>query len=182
MEIDIRDGAFQIECTRCGSCIDACDTILGRLKRPGLLTFDLAGFSLRGFDLKRVLVSAATLAFALVFTYAVLTREMVTVHLSPVYSDTISELAESRFLLRVANRGRQPVVLGIRPEGLPASARIEGLDDTRIPAGREKRLELVVRFPIADAKSSVTPFVWIVKTPEGEKRFASSVFARGRAS
>jgi polyferredoxin len=182
MEIDIRDGAFQIECTRCGSCIDACDTILDRLKRPGLLTFDLAGFSLRGFDLKRVLVTAATLGFALVFTYAVLTRDMVAVHLSPIYSDTVSEMAESRFLLRAANRGREPVVLGIRSEGLPASARIEGLEDTRIPAGQEKRLELVVRFPLSEAKSSVTPFVWVVKTPEGEKRFASSVFARGRAS
>ena len=26
--IDVRDGAFQIECTRCGSCIDACDAVL----------------------------------------------------------------------------------------------------------------------------------------------------------
>lgn len=184
MEIDIRDGAFQIECTRCGSCIDACDTILGKLKRPGLLTFELAGFSLRGFDLKRILVTAATVAFAVVFAVAVATREMVAVHLSPVYTETVSRsaTAESRFLVRAANRGRQPVVLGIRSEGLPASAKIEGGGDTTLEPGREKRFDLVVRVPVADTKSSVTPFVWIVQTPAGEKKFTAAVFARGRAS
>lgn len=185
MEIDIRDGAFQIECTRCGSCIDACDAVLGRLKRPGLLSFDLAGFSLRGFDLKRILVSVATVAFAVVLGIAVATRDMIAVHLSPIYSDAApirKDLAETRFLLRVANRGEKPVILGVRPEGLPASARIEGLDDTTVPAGTERRLDLTVRVPVADTKSSVTPFVWIVETPEGAKRFAASIFSRGRAS
>ncbi len=47
MGIDIRDGSFQIECTRCGSCIDSCDAVLGRLKpaRPGVLRFDFLGFA-----------------------------------------------------------------------------------------------------------------------------------------
>lgn len=185
MEIDIRDGAFQIECTRCGSCIDACDTILGRLKRPGLLSFEMPGFSWRALDLKRVLVTAATVAFAVVFGIAVATREMVAIKLSPVYSDTASaerDVAESRFLLRVANRGKDPVVLGVRPEGLPGSARIEGLDDTTIPAGQERRLEVTVRVPVADTESSVTPFTWVIETPEGAQRFAASIFSRGRAS
>lgn len=185
MEIDIRDGAFQIECTRCGSCIDACDAVLGRLKRPGLLSFELAGFSLRGFDAKRILVTAATLAFAVVLGIAVATRDMVAVHLSPVYSDAApvrKDMAETRFLLRVANRGEAPIVLGVHPEGLPASARIVGLEDTTVAPGRERRLDVTVSVPVADTESSVTPFVWIVETPEGAKRFAASIFSRGRAS
>lgn len=182
MEIDIRNGAFQIECTRCGSCIDACDEILGRLKRPGLLAFQLPGFSLRNLDIKRVLVTAATLAFAVVLVIMVANREIVAVHLSPVYLEAAPGMAETRFLLRVANRGREPVVLGIHPEGLPASARIDGLEDTSVPAGQERRLELTVHVPAADTKSSVTPFVWIVETPEGAKRFAASLFSPGRAS
>ncbi len=40
MEIDIRNGPYQIECTRCGNCIDACNLVLGKKKRPGLLAFD----------------------------------------------------------------------------------------------------------------------------------------------
>ena len=67
MDIDIRKGSFQIECTRCGSCIDSCDAVLSRLKpaRPGLLRFDFAAFSWRVWDLKRALVALATAGFAL---------------------------------------------------------------------------------------------------------------------
>ncbi len=183
MKIDIRDGSFQIECTRCGSCIDACDTVLGKLHRPGLLAFEWPKASaLRGFDAKRILVTVATVGFAVALVLAVATREMVAVKLSPVYSDTAStknEVSESRFLLRVANRGREPVVLGVHSEGLPPSARIEGLENTTIPAGRERRLDVTVRVPVADTHSSVTPFVWIIETPEGTQRFASSIFSRG---
>ncbi|HKV12557.1 MAG TPA: 4Fe-4S dicluster domain-containing protein [Thermoanaerobaculia bacterium] len=184
MGIDIRDGAFQIECTRCGSCIDACETVLGRLKRPSLLSFEMAGFSLRNFDLKRILVSVATLAFAVVLGVAVATRDMVSVKLSPAYADTSGSLdvVESHFLLRVANRGSEPVVLGVRSEGLPATAEISGLEDTTIPPGQERRLDVTVRVPAADTESSVTPFTWIVETPEGAERFAASIFSRGKAS
>jgi polyferredoxin len=188
MGIDIRDGAFQIECTRCGSCIDACDAILGRLKkpRPGLLSFEMAGLSLRGMDLKRVLVTAATVAFAVVLGVTVATRQSVAVHLAPIYSDaptaSKNNIAETRFLLRVANRGKVPIHLGAHPEGLPASARVAGLGDATVPPGRERRFDLTVSLPVADTRSSVTPFVWVVETPEGAKRFAASIFSPRRAS
>lgn len=184
MDIDIRNGPFQIECTRCGSCIDACDTVLGKLNRPGLLSFEWPKASaLKAFDAKRILVTVATVGFVVALGLAVATRHMVAVKLSPVYAESgasNSAIAESSFLLRVANRGRKPVVLGIRPEGLPASARIYGLADTTVPAGRERRFNITVHVPIADTQSSVTPFVWIVETPEGAQRFAASIFARRR--
>jgi polyferredoxin len=187
MGIDIRDGAFQIECTRCGSCIDACDAILGRLKkpRPGLLSFAMAGLSLRNLDLKRVLVTAATVAFAVVLGITVATRQSVAIHLAPIYSDapTLSkDFAQTRFLLRVANRGKATIQLGVRPEGLPASARVAGLGDATVPPGQERRFDLTVSLPTADTRSSVTPFTWVVETPEGAQRFAASIFSPRRAS
>ena len=39
MGIDIRKSPFQIECVHCGECIDACDEILARLKKPGLIHY-----------------------------------------------------------------------------------------------------------------------------------------------
>jgi cytochrome c oxidase accessory protein FixG len=40
MGIDIRDG-FQMECIQCALCIDACDEIMDKIKRPrGLITYD----------------------------------------------------------------------------------------------------------------------------------------------
>ncbi len=39
MGIDIRQSPFQIECVHCGECIDACDEILARLGKPGLIHY-----------------------------------------------------------------------------------------------------------------------------------------------
>ena len=39
MEIDIRDGAHQIECVHCADCIDACEDVLGRLDKDGLIHY-----------------------------------------------------------------------------------------------------------------------------------------------
>ena len=39
MGIDIRKSPFQIECVHCGECIDACDEIMARLKKPGLIHY-----------------------------------------------------------------------------------------------------------------------------------------------
>ena len=186
MAIDIRDGAFQIECTRCGSCIDACDVILGRLKPPrrSVLGFRLPGFSLASLDAKRVLVTLATVGFGAVLAAGVLTRERLALQLSPVYTESggrdAADTAEARFLLRAANRGTEPVALAARPEGLPATARVEGLADPTIPAGQERRFDLVVRVPLADTRGSVTPFIWVVEGAGEAKRFDAALLARGR--
>ena len=39
MGIDIRKSPFQIECVHCAECIDACDEILARLNKPGLIHY-----------------------------------------------------------------------------------------------------------------------------------------------
>ena len=40
-KIDIRNGPPQLECINCGLCIDACDEIMDRIKRPrGLIAYD----------------------------------------------------------------------------------------------------------------------------------------------
>jgi polyferredoxin len=187
MEIDIRDGPFQIECTRCGSCIDSCDRVLGRLKpaRPGILLFDLGGFSLRKWDVKRLLVGSATLAFGAALVFAVLAREHISLRLSPVYdgAGTASAgagMAESRYLLRAANRTRENARLAVRLEGLPAQAVVEGLEDSTIPAGRERRFNLVVRVPSSEIRDRVTSFSWVFATSDGERRFPSTFFTRSK--
>ncbi len=185
MEIDIRDGAFQIECTRCGSCIDACEHVLGRLKtpKPSVLAFRLPGFSWGALDAKRVLVSVATVGFAVVLTIALATRDSVAFQLSPVYTEAASSdttVAESRFLLRAANRSQQPVQLAVRPEGLPATTEVAGLEDSVVPPGSERRFELVVRVPVVETSSSVTPFTWIVEGGGERERFSAALLAHRR--
>ena len=186
MHIDIRDGAYQIECTRCGTCIDACDTVLARLKTPrqGLLAFRMPTFSLATLDIKRVLVSVATIGFGVAFALAVGMRSQVAFVLSPVYTagEQSSTSVEARFLLRASNRGRDAVSIAVRPEGLPDSAEIVGIDDPVVPAGTEKRFQITVRLPLAATESSVTPFVLVVEGGGESKEFAAALLAHGRRS
>lgn len=197
MGIDIREGSFQIECTRCGSCVDACEDVLGRLKqpRPSVLAFDFGGFSLKRWDPKRVLVSVATLGFAASLLVAIILREGVTLRLSPVYMDEAAtraaqagpdagDVIESHYLLRATNHTKTPVELRGRVEGLPASTRLAGLEAARLGPGEEKRFTLVVRIPRADAASGPTPFSWVIEGGGAPRRFPASFFARtsGRPS
>ena len=197
MGIDIREGSFQIECTRCGSCIDSCEQVLGKLKqpRPSVLAFDFGGFSLKRWDPKRILVSVATLGFAAALLVAVVRRDGVALRLSPMYMDeaanraskTSSESAdiiESHYLLRATNHTKGAVVLTGRVEGLPVSARLAGLEDARLAPGEERRFTLVVRIPRADTAAGPTPFSWVIEGGSNARRFPASFFARtsGRPS
>ncbi len=197
MGIDIREGSYQIECTRCGSCIDACEDVLGRLKqpRPSVLAFDFGGFSLKRWDPKRILVSVATLGFAASLLAAIILREGVTLRLSPVYMDeaairaaqtgpSSAEVIESHYLLRATNHTKTAVDLNGRVEGLPVSTQLAGLENARLAPGEEKRFTLVVRIPRADAAPGATPFSWVIEGGGAPRRFPASFFARtsGRPS
>ncbi len=197
MGIDIREGSYQIECTRCGSCIDACEDVLGRLKqpRPSVLAFDFGGFSLKRWDPKRVLVSVATLGFAASLLVAIILREGVTLRLSPVYMDeaatraaqtgpSAADVIESHYLLRATNHTKAAVELKGRAEGLPATAQLSGLEAARLAPGEERRFTLVVRIPRADATAGPTAFSWVIEGGGAPRRFPASFFARtsGRPS
>jgi hypothetical protein len=131
---------------------------------------------------KRSLVAVSTLGFGLALAVAVAQREPVALHLSPVYEGAGGgaggALAESRYLLRAANRGSRAVTLSVKTEGLPEGARVEGLADRVVPPGRERRFDLVVRVPRSDVPASVTPFEWVIGAEGGEKRFPASLFTR----
>jgi|CXWL01.1.fsa_nt_gi polyferredoxin len=181
MEIDIRQGAFQIECTRCGTCIDACEEILAKKQRPSLLAFDFSGFSLAGWDLKRSLVAVSTLGFGVVLAVAVARRDTLALQLAPLPAEATTSaagVAETRFLLRAANRGRQPVELDVATEGLPVTAEISGAPTEPIPAGQEQRWTLVVRLPEEPGRGGLQPFTWVVDSGLGTERFPGALLAR----
>lgn len=182
MEIDIRNGSFQIECTRCGTCIDACDEILAKKKRPGLLAFDFSGFSWRNWDLKRTLVAVSTLGFGVVLAVAVAQRETLSLQLAPLQADVAREasVAESRFLLRAANRGREAVALDVHAEGLPEDAVVTGGPTQPVPAGREERWTLVVQIPETAGRRGLQSFTWVIDSSRGEERFPGAVLTRGK--
>ena len=185
MEIDIRNGPYQIECTRCGNCIDACNLILGKKKRPGLLAFDFGSAALTQWDAKRVLVAVSTVGFGVALIAGIALRQDVSFRLSPVYMEQAagpSEFAESRFLLRATNKGKTPVALSVTSEGLPKDVALDGMQDPSVPAGTEKRFTITVRVPRAEVASSVVPFTLTVKAKDRSETFPAALFVAGRKS
>ncbi len=187
MEIDIRKDSFQIECTRCGACIDACAKVLGKKGRPSLLSFNFASLALREWDAKRLLFGVTTVGFGVALVWAVATREIISFRLSPVYVESAAagagtDTVESSFLLRATNKGEEPLILNVLPDGLPPDAEVLGLSDPSVPAGTEKRFTITVRVPRGELQGSVTPFTWVVKAAERTEKFPSAFFAAGRKS
>lgn len=71
MDIDIRNGAMQLECIGCGLCIDACNSVMDKIGRPqDLISYD----SLNSVDakknnklFKRAVIKLKTIIFSMVF-------------------------------------------------------------------------------------------------------------------
>ena len=86
--IDIRQG-LQMECIGCTACIDACDAVMTKLKRPrGLVRYDsrhgFEGKATRWFRPRIVLYSVLAILGAIALTLATSTLKPVTVSLTRV--------------------------------------------------------------------------------------------------
>jgi polyferredoxin len=181
MGIDIRKGSFQIECTRCGACVDACAAILAERDRQGILAFRFASGQ-GAVDVKRVLVTIGTVGFGVVLMVAALTRREVAFTLSPLYGQEGAESpgqVEASFLLRVANRGSTPVSVAVRLEGLSATASLEGLSDPNVPPDQEQRYMLHVRIAGGAVPPGVTPFSLVVSSGPVTSRFPAAIYSKG---
>src|SRR6266496_1606441 len=132
MGIDIRKSPYQIECTHCGECIDACSDVLARLGKPGLIhyTWGEKGEKFRtgrrpwhqriGFrDAKRGVVLLIVLFYATGLYVAISMRREVLVEIAPMrdtlYRRDSQGAVYNRFHLKAANRSsrQQTVVLAI---------------------------------------------------------------------
>ncbi len=138
MGIDIRTSPFQIECTHCGDCIDACADVLGRLGKAGLIHYawgesgDLLSrksapwyrrIGLR--DAKRVVVLLVALFYLCGLALALSLRKPVLVQVSPdrakLYEIAGNGRIMNRFRARIANRSRKPARVTFAAAGLPGA-------------------------------------------------------------
>jgi len=169
MGIDIRESPFQIECIHCADCIDACDEILGKLKRPGLIHYtwgekgELASRRKQPWDAKRAIVLAVLFFYACGLSVALSLRRPVLVRVSPERA-TLYRIADgrvyNRFRYNIANRGSKPSSVVFSLQQLPAATlaieqnpvsvtpgeSASGTFEISVPAGRQN--ELVTHFAI----------------------------------
>ena len=167
--IDIRQG-LQIECIGCSNCVDACDQVMDKLKRPrGLIRYDSA----HGFDGKKTkIIRPRTLLYTLllvmgatVMTLSFLTFKSATVTLVRMIGapyDLMEEGVRNQYLLRVFNKQTHPMKFTFRVSKEPTAMKTTGLAyPIEVPPLGEVK---VVLFAVMPKGTYTGPFSFEVAT------------------
>ena len=162
--IDIRQG-LQLECIGCAACVDACDSVMHKLKRPaGLIRYDslarLGGKPRLFWRPRLALYGVLLLAGVTAATFAVSTVRSVVVSVTrlpgaPYFVQ--GEMVRNQFLLRIFNKmptaGTFQLDLeGDRPQGLE----LQGRTQEEVPGWGESKLTLVATVPAAQLHRQAT--------------------------
>jgi cytochrome c oxidase accessory protein FixG len=132
--IDIRQG-LQIECIGCAACIDACDEVMARTKRPaGLIRYDslagLAGGRTSWVRPRTILYGVLLLIGAAVATFAFSTvkpANFSVVRMTGAAYFVDSASVRNQFLVRLLNKRSDPMEMVITASGLPPEVQATGL-------------------------------------------------------
>jgi len=178
--IDIRNG-LQLECIGCAACVDACDDIMTKVKRPtGLIRYDsyngFQGQKTRLIRPRTVFYSAILLVGFTAFTLAF--RSIVPVRASAVRMPgapyyVVDGMVRNQFLIRVINKRSETARFAFTMEGeISPNWKVSGLTETmELPALAEEQQVLVVAVPEAEFQGKTTLQVRVTDVETG----ASSV-------
>lgn len=185
MGIDIRNSPYQIECIHCGECIDACEDVLGRLGKPGLIHYAwgergellsdkktplLRRLGLR--DAKRVIVALVLLFYASGLFVVLSMRDNVMVKIAPVRAELYRIGDDGRvfntFRMTVANRQAKDAELTLKLENL-SGAQIELEQPLKLKPAEERQLQFEISAPALVLPSGVNHFQIVSRVePNGE--------------
>jgi cytochrome c oxidase accessory protein FixG len=168
MGIDIRTSPFQIECIHCAECIDACDEILARLKKPGLIHYawgekgPVASQSRQPWDAKRIIVLLLLAFYACGLFTALSMRHAVLVRVAPMratlYRIGTDGRIYNRFRYTIANRSRKPSEVVISIHQLPGAVLSIESNPVRLTPGESKQGEFEISTPAARSRDLVSHF------------------------
>lgn len=180
--IDIRQGV-QMECIACTACVDACDEVMAKLAKPkGLIRYDteagLAGEPHRTVRPRPALYLGLTTAFAGVLAALLVLRsdlDVVTFRAGGApYQEVRAEGAEplvtNHLRFDLTNRTARDLQVRIdvsdelRAQGM---AVVTAANPVALPARKEVRADLFVKFPKARLDFGKTPARLTFTTGEG---------------
>jgi polyferredoxin len=174
MGIDIRESPFQIECVHCAECIDACDEILGRLKKPGLIHYvwgekgPLAANSRQPWDAKRVIVLLILLGYASGLVIAMGMRHSVLVQVAPVratlYKLEADGRVSNRFRYSLSNRSPRPAAVIFSIQHLPGATLALSPNPIPVQPGATMQGEFEIWRPGGSVRDPVSHFTIVSST------------------
>jgi len=175
--IDIRHG-LQLECIGCAACIDACDEIMAKVKRPpGLVRYDsLAGLDggvTRWLRARTVVYGILLLVGAAAATFAFSTvkpASFTVLRMSGAAYFVGADEVRNQFLVRLVNKRTAPVGLTVTAQGLPAGVRHTGFDAPVVVAPLAETVSPLVL--LIDRRDYRGPFRFTVKVEGREGKIA----------
>ncbi|MBI5085558.1 MAG: 4Fe-4S binding protein [Acidobacteria bacterium] len=188
MGIDIRESPFQIECVHCGECIDACNEILGKLGKPGLIHYtwgetgnivetETSWYKKLGLrDAKRVVVMLVTLFYLSGLSIALSMRRPLLVQLQPVRT-TMYRLGDegtvyNRFRIKLANRGSADARVHVAVEGLPGAVIALEANPLMLKPGESVEREFEIAARPFQGSRDVNPFrITVASAGQDAERF-----------
>jgi cytochrome c oxidase accessory protein FixG len=189
---DIRLGS-QLSCIQCGLCIDACNDVMAKLKRPGdLIAFDTdINIQRHAQGLppirklirpRSILYIVVILAISTIMLYSLATRASVGVNVlhdrNPTYVVNSDGTIRNGYTIRLINKAPAERTFEISIEGLPASARLEIAGATRdgpqkmslsVGVDQTREARALVFVPAADSGAASTDMTFLIReTSTGE--------------
>ncbi len=186
MDIDIRRSPHQIECVHCGECIDACDEVLERLGREGLIRYSWGDrdvspvgttakwYHRLGFrDAKRFAIVLVLVFYASGLAIALTMRHPVLVRLSPDRSTlyTLTDAGEvlNRYRVTIANRGRHDTRVTIAIDGLDRAHLVIQDNPIVVRAGEMIQRDFQIARHAGPADAPVIHFAFSTRSaPDGD--------------
>ena len=175
--IDIRHG-LQIECIGCAACIDACDEVMDKVKRPrGLVRYDSAA-SFAGERTRwlrpRILLYTALLAIgAMVATWAISTvrpANLAITRMNGAPYFVTDDAVRNQFFVRLVNKRDTPTRFVVTLPDAPAALVRTGLDGAveLAPLAEDVRT-LIVQMP---ATAYAGPFEFKIRVADEAGTFS----------
>ncbi len=175
--IDIRHG-LQMECIGCAACIDACDEVMARVKRPtGLIRYDslagLTGGATRWLRPRTIVYGILLLIGASVATFAFSTVKPATFTVfrmggAAYFVDRDS--VRNQFLVRVLNKRADTATFTMAIEDAQAGVKHSGFDaPVAVAAMAEQMAPLVL---VVDRKHYTGPFMFKVHVRDESGRYS----------
>jgi len=155
MEIDIRHG-YQVECTNCGRCLDACRKVMAKRNEPGLIryTFGLHGEGAKGLLNPRVLLPAGVMLVLLaVLCIALVDRPGASLKVAVSHTVSSRQLAGGQtgtfFNAWISNHSQESAVffLQARDKESGAALALKGQVKAELAPGANRRLDFVLVTP-----------------------------------
>ncbi|HLP24725.1 MAG TPA: cytochrome c oxidase accessory protein CcoG [Acidobacteriota bacterium] len=173
--IDIRHAGLQLECIGCAACIDACDEVMTKLKRPkGLIRYDslvgLAGGKTHWVRPRTIVYAVLLLIGIGVATFSFSTvkpASMIVFRMTGAAFFVDRDDVRNQFLLRIVNKRSEPTTFTVTLDGVPAGVKQSGFN---APVTVAPQAELVSPLVLASTRKQYSgPFKFTVRVEDQQK-------------